>query len=284
MKFSIITPTRNCLKNVKRCVGSIRGQSSVIYEHKIQDACSTDGTAEWLKAQQDLDARSERDEGMYDAINRGWARSNGDILSWLNADEQYLPGTLAHVNKVFEENPDVDFAYGNAIIVDPVGRPMAGRREIPLRAFYIKNSFLNAYSCAMFFRRRLLDEGSLNLDTRYRYAADMDLILRLLASKAKHLHINRYLSLFGVDGNNLSSHDRMRTETEEIQAKFGGAKTKLAKRVVVLGRHVERLLAGAYKREVLDYDFVVDEAPTYCRIRQASVGGRYILPKQGDNQ
>jgi glycosyltransferase involved in cell wall biosynthesis len=91
--FSIATPTRNALEQLKRCVGSVRGQKSVSYEHLVQDAMSSDGTPQWLSAQSDIAAVSENDSGMYDAINRSWNRSRGKILSWLNSDEQsLLPG------------------------------------------------------------------------------------------------------------------------------------------------------------------------------------------------
>ena len=99
--FSIATPTRNDLDKLKRCIGSVRGQTSVRVEHLIQDAQSTDGTADWLAAEEGLDYRSEADHGMYDAINRAWGRARGQILAWLNSDEQYLPGALARVADFF---------------------------------------------------------------------------------------------------------------------------------------------------------------------------------------
>ena len=92
--FSIATPTRNALAKLRRCVGSVQGPFGPSCEQLVQDACSTDGTPEWLFRQPDLKAVSEPDAGMYDAINRAWGRAQGQILSWLNSDEQYLPGTL----------------------------------------------------------------------------------------------------------------------------------------------------------------------------------------------
>ena len=51
---------------------------------------------------------------MYDAINRGFARASGDIVCWLNSDEQYLEGTLAKVADYFETHPDIDVLFGDA--------------------------------------------------------------------------------------------------------------------------------------------------------------------------
>jgi glycosyltransferase involved in cell wall biosynthesis len=64
-QFSIATPTRNALQLLQRCVGSVRGQRGVAYEHLIQDAVSTDGTREWLREQTDVQSVSERDDGAF---------------------------------------------------------------------------------------------------------------------------------------------------------------------------------------------------------------------------
>lgn len=275
MKFSVITPTRNALDKLKRCVGSVRGQSGVEVEHIVQDACSTDGTPEWLAAQTDLLARSEADGGMYDAINRGWDRASGEVFSWLNSDEQYLPGTLAKVAELFARNPDVDFIYGDALVIDATGRLLAARREIRLSRTYIANSFLNAFSCTTFFRRRLFDEGVLRLDTRYRYAADMDLMLRLLESGHHYYKADDYLSVFTMDGTNLSCHPKMLAETDDIQQRYGAFRAPLLRKLVTTGRYVERLLAGSYHKVDVSYAFAQDERPTYQTISGKGVPGSY---------
>ncbi len=259
MKFSIVTPTRNNLDKLKRCVGSVRGQVEVEYEHIIQDAMSEDGTGDWLAMQADITGVSESDGGMYDAINRGWARSSGDILSWLNSDEQYLPGTLAMVRSVFENQPDVDFVYGNFIVVDADGRPVAARREIRLSELYISNGFLNSASCTLFFRRRLLDNGLLWLNVSYHYASDMDLILRLLKNNNKYKHIDGYLSLFAIDGTNLSCHPGMLEETESIGFSHKRSNVGMVRRFFMLGRLMERIAAGSYFPGKVEYDYVTDE-------------------------
>jgi glycosyltransferase involved in cell wall biosynthesis len=275
MKFSVITPTRNALDKLKRCVGSVRGQNGVEVEHIVQDACSTDGTPAWLAAQADLKALSEADGGMYDAINRGWRRSEGDVLSWLNSDEQYLPGTLEKVARFFEKHPGIDFVYGDALIIGGDGALLAARREIRLSKCYIANAFLNAYSCTMFFRRRLWDRGLLPLDTCFRYAADMDLVLRLLDAGVTYRKIPDYLSAFTMDGTNLSCHPRMIEETAQIQRKFGAFSSLALRRAVTMGRYVERLVAGSYRRVDVAYQFAEDDEPKYRTVRGRRVSGSY---------
>lgn len=275
--FSIATPTRNALPNLKRCVGSVRGQSGVGVEHLIQDASSTDGTSLWLSEQADLQWRSEPDGGMYDAINRAWERSRGSWLSWLNADEQYLPGTLAAVATIFAERPDVDVVFGDYIVVDRNGYPIAQRREIPFRRAYVVNGFLNSASCTLFFRRRLLERGMLRLDAQLRYAADAALMIRLYDSGVRILHVPRYLSLFGVDGTNLSTHPQRIAESDRLQRELGAFRSRLGRSLVMLGRRAERFAAGAYSRRSVRYKFAVDEVPRYQTIVSGALGGRYSL-------
>lgn len=275
LSFSVVTPTRNALDMLRRCVGSVRGQQGVAREHLVHDACSDDGTPAWLTAQPDLDGVSEPDAGMYDAIGRGFTRSRGDVLSWLNSDEQYLPGTLALVQQHFMAHPELDFLFGDAIVVDGAGRPIAARREIRLSRAYIANGFLNAYSCTMFFRRRLRDEGLLSFDPRYAYAADMDLVLKLLAAGRRYAKLPRYLSAFMLDGANLSCHPRMLVETAEIQRRHHALQRPWLRRLVACGRYAERLAAGSYRRVDLDYQYALDERPTYRHVQARSVGGSY---------
>lgn len=277
VRFSIATPTRNSLDKLKRCIGSVRGQRGVALEHLVQDAQSTDGTPEWLLGQTGLQAVSENDAGMYDAINRAWSRSKGEILSWLNSDEQYLPGTLAKVQAYFDAHPEVDVVFGDYIVADPQGRPVALRREIPFRRIYVVNSFLNMASATIFFRRHLWDSGLLRLNSQYRYAADKDLILRLAAAGAVIKHIPEYLAVFGIDGTNQSTHPQMELEVESIRHENGAFRSQAMRNIVLLGRRVERLLNGGYRLDTIRYRYAIDETPAYVEFEAAHLGGRYSL-------
>lgn len=275
--FAIATPTRNSLDKLKRCVGSLRGQIGISVEHLIQDAESSDGTPAWLATQHTLASVSERDNGMYDAINRAWSRSRGRYLAWLNSDEQYLPGTLARVSSFFDQHPTVDVLFADYVVADPHGRPIAVRREIPLRRFYIANTFLNAQSCTLFFRRDLWDQGLLQLNTEFRYAADKDLVLRLLGAGVRFHHLPEVLSVFGVDGTNLSTHRGMEQEAEQIRLVHGGFRCRPLRGLALAGRRLERLVRGGYRPAAFRYHYALDEIPTYAAYDTGGVGGRYSL-------
>jgi len=92
VKISIVTPSFRNSDWLKLCVASVADQAGVEVEHIVQDAQSDDGTQEWLARDRRVQAYIEKDLGMYDAINRGWRRATGEILAYLNCDEQYQPG------------------------------------------------------------------------------------------------------------------------------------------------------------------------------------------------
>src|SRR5438309_10187938 len=105
MRFSIITPSYRSSQWLRLCISSVADQEGVELEHIVQDSCSDDGTQEWLPKDARVKAFIEKDGGMYDAVNRGFRRSTGDILAYLNCDEQYLPGALKAVHDCFAEEP-----------------------------------------------------------------------------------------------------------------------------------------------------------------------------------
>ena len=233
MKFSIITPVLNNLIDLPKCIGSIRGQQITACEHIIQDGSSTDGTVEYLQAQNDIIHQSEPDTGMYDAIQKGWNKADGDILSWLNADEQYLPGTLNLVKETFHNNPDVNVVFGNTILVDKSGKAISARREIPLRKTYVVNGFLYALSCTMFFRRKLWDDNMLKFDISLKMAADMNMVLSLMDKNCTFLHIPSYFSLFGVAKSNLSASSQMQEESERVRVRHNAFKGNIARKLIL---------------------------------------------------
>ena len=284
-------PVLTC-NDLNEARGRLNATVPVVVHHHIQDGGSTDGTVEFLKGLEangsELTASgysfsycSERDAGMYDAINKGWARVDGDILSWLNADEQYLPGTLAKVALCFEKNPEVDVVFGNMIIVDQNGRPLAARREIPFRPFYVKRDFLYTASCTLFFRRALLERGVLKFDAAYRLAGDMDLILKLAANGVKFCHINDYLSLFGADNNNLSvKHKaRMEEEVQHIRRFYRGSNNPWVCKMAKMVRFVERAFCGCYRRDNVSFLYANNEQPEYRQIAEDRLGFRFTYER-----
>ena len=171
MKFSIITPSFRNSDWLRLCVASVADQQGVELEHIVQDSCSDDGTQDWLPHDTRVKAFIEKDQGMYDAVNRGWHRSTGEIVSYLNCDEQYLPGTLQAVKNFLTNHPKVDVLLPDTIVVDAEGRYLCHRPSIVPRWPGVWVRF-NMNTSSLFIRRRVLDKMDLYFDPRWRCLGD----------------------------------------------------------------------------------------------------------------
>jgi glycosyltransferase involved in cell wall biosynthesis len=200
---SVITPSLNMLSYLERCVASVADQEGVRAEHLVMDGGSRDGTAEWLAARPWLVSEVRRDNGMYEAINRGFRRACGRILAHLNCDEQYLPGTLATVIRYFDTRPDVDVVFGDGLIVRSDGSLIAYRKTVrpPWPVLSVPAGYVP--SAATFFRRKLVDNGVL-YDDSYKDIADMVRMVRLVKDGYRLAHMRRYLAASAITGSNRS--------------------------------------------------------------------------------
>lgn len=166
----------NCLK---LCATSVADQRGIEMEHLVMDGGSKDGTAWWLKQYAQIISVSEKDHGMYDALNKGTSKSSGDILACLNCDVQYLPGTLAFAGEYFACHPKVDVLFGYVLLIDPEGKLIAFRNGYQPRWPYIITSHLYVLSSAMFFRRKLIVQG-LQFDSTLRDVSGPDFVIKAL--------------------------------------------------------------------------------------------------------
>ena len=246
------------LPYLKLCHSSIMDQNHSNYEHIIIDGNSTDGTKNWLNEKK-LKHKCETDAGMYDAINKGMAMATGEIISYLNCDEQYLPRTLVTVENYFIDNPDVDIVFGHALITNPDGSLISYRKGYQPRKYYIMVSHLYVLSCTMFFRRSIMDQGYL-FNTNYKDIGDMYFVLTLLQNGFKAKYIDQYLSIFTWTGNNMSTSQNAIYEMQKIKNIFPKW-VKLCKIPINFLRLIEKLLSGAYLTEKpLEYEIYTQDS------------------------
>jgi glycosyltransferase involved in cell wall biosynthesis len=203
MRISIVTPSFRQVDYLKRCAASVADQAgSFAYEHLIQDGMSGEAFEEWARRQNFADVVSEADDGMYDAINRGFGRAKGEILAWLNCDEQYLPGALAAVDQWFSDHPECDVLFGDVVLVSAAGDPISYRQAVVPWLGHTRNCFLASYSAATFVRRRVIQEG-FHLSTEYRMISDAVWICGLLERGYRCGVLNRPLATFTQTGENM---------------------------------------------------------------------------------
>ena len=186
MSIAVLTPSFQYGRFIGDALDSVEGQTGVDVQHVVQDGGSTDETLDILRRRTTVDWQSAPDSGQSDALNRALLRADCDWITWLNADEYYLPGALralvAHAT-----SSGADVVYGDSVFVDAKGRFL---RLLPQHAF--SSTVLRTYgafiaSCAVVFRRSLLGSDPWAIDlTR---VMDWDLYLRLSAAGAHFSHL-----------------------------------------------------------------------------------------------
>jgi len=186
---------------------------------------------------------SEKDSGMYDAINRGLARSSGEICAWLNSDEQYLPETLSKVAEIFQQQTKLDVLLGDAILLNSSLEPICYRRIMVPGLWHTRLAHLHSLSCAMFFKKSALP--SLPLNPRWKVISDAVLMEHFLVNR-KNIHACRLpLAAYAFTGQNLSA-DKNCNELEQWWAETRRP-PRVLKPLVVIHNRFRRLLAGAYQ-------------------------------------
>jgi glycosyltransferase involved in cell wall biosynthesis len=203
MTFSIVTPSFRNSQWLKLCIASVADQSGVECEHIVQDSCSDDGTQDWLPKDPRVKAFIEKDTGMYDAINRGMKRASGEIIAYLNCDEQYLPGALQAVAETFEKNPDADIVLADTIIVDAQGQFICCRKSLVPWGIHAW-TYLPTLTSSIFFHRRVRDEFNLYFDARWRDIGDAMWMKDAMDLRLKMTVLRRYTSVFTETGDNMN--------------------------------------------------------------------------------
>jgi len=213
MRFSIITPSFRSSAWLKLCIASVADQG-VALEHIVQDSLSDDGTLDWLMSDQRVTACAEKDAGMYDAVNRGLKKSGGNILAYLNCDEQYLPGTLKAVADYFDRHPEVDVLFADCLVVDAKGECLCYRKvQIPFK-YHTLVSHLQTFTCSMFFRRKVIDDHGLFFNPRWRDVGDADWVVRLLEAKIPMGILRQFTSSFTDTGANMNMSANAKREEQ----------------------------------------------------------------------
>ena len=266
MDFSVVTPSFRGSRWLKLCVASIADQQDVTFEHIVQDAVSDDGTLDWLPGDKRVRAFVEKDLGMYDAVNRGFRRSQGQVLSYLNCDEQYLPGTLSKVLDFFTEHPQVDVVFGDCIVVEEHGHYVCERRPLDPQLLHTwigpSLSFLTA---STFLRRRVIDEHQLFFCPNLRDLGDVEWALRLVKSGLKMAVLREFISVFTVTGNNMNWGENATRERNEFHARAPFLARRL-KNLIVLHYRWRRWRAGLYSCKPHDYAIYTLDSPEKRRV------------------
>ncbi|MDE5673185.1 MAG: glycosyltransferase, partial [Duncaniella sp.] len=192
--FSIITITYNAASTIPATLRSVEEQTCKLYEYIVIDGASTDNTVSLAKdaAIDNMTIISERDRGLYDAMNKGLGLAKGDCVIFLNAgDSFHSQKTLQLIADTVMDNDYPGIVYGQTQIVD-ASRHRLGDRHLKAPSVLTLDSFKDGMVVchqAFIVLRKLVD----NYDTRYRYSADFEWCIRCLQRSHRNCYIDRIL-------------------------------------------------------------------------------------------
>jgi len=193
----------------------------------------------------------EKDEGMYDAINKGLKKGTGKVRAYLNCDEQYLPGALKMVQDFFKNRLNVDVVLGDVIIIGTDGEAICHRKMVKPGLAHTWTCHFGALTAGIFFREKLVNEG-LVFDTSYRVASDAEWFVRVLQSGKKVQPLCRTTSTFTESGENLGLSSGAKEERERLDAS-APLYFRVLRPVWVFLHRVRRIWSGAHRSEDVSY-------------------------------
>jgi glycosyltransferase involved in cell wall biosynthesis len=222
-KFGIVTPTLNAERYLENTLRSIWSQASdqIRIDHVLVDGGSHDRTVQIASYYPTRVVIASDDRGMYDAVNRGLSMVEGDIVGYINADDEIPPGALSIVARAFAGRPDVDWLFGRREFIDGDGRAFAWMTPV---GFTLREYLGLGWSCVpqeTVWMRRTFMESLGPFDTSFRNTGDYDMYARARA-KARPLIIKQTLGRFRLHGEQLSfKPEVMIRESRRVREKNG---------------------------------------------------------------
>lgn len=223
--FSIITVCYNAGHTIGRTIESVDAQTCSDYEHVIIDGVSTDDTL--VIANEHRSPRrfvfSERDNGIYDAMNKGMSLTKGRYLIFLNAgDKFHAPDTLERMRKAVEENAEEPgILYGQTAIVDDNGKYLGPRHLKAPKKLTLKSFATGMVVCHQAFvpLRRIADGYS----PYYRFSADYDWCIKCLQHSRNNVYLgDEPLIDYLNEGVTTRNHGASLRERFKIMARYYG--------------------------------------------------------------
>ncbi len=218
--LSVITVVFNNAKDVERTMLSVLDQTYPNIEYLVVDGKSTDGTVEIIEKYREHLAVfvSEKDAGIYDAMNKGLALAKGGYVVFMNSgDEFYEKDT---VKTVFATVPDADIYYGETEMVNEQLQSLGQRRHKAPENFTWKDFEygMNVSHQAVFIRRNLVGP----YDLKYQLSADIDWILTAAKKARKIVNVHQYVAKYLVGGMSKKKHRQSLLERFAIMRKHYG--------------------------------------------------------------
>lgn len=202
--FSIVTVCFNSQDTIERTFKSVLNQRYRNFEYIVIDGDSSDDTLKLIVYYKTLFENagipfyfiSEKDRGIYDAMNKGLARSNNEWIGFLNSDDEYEKDTLYFVNDAIIKNNDCDVIFGDINLIQKDNSVIRASASQHLSS--LKNNMTVFHPSLFVLKEKMLAINGFDLS--YKLSADWDFIRRIYLTGSNFIYIPKVLSLFQSGG------------------------------------------------------------------------------------
>jgi len=233
-KLTVVTIVYNNVRDIERTVLSVLNQTYPNIEYLVIDGTSSDGTLEILTKYEGRLAKliSEKDKGIYDAMNKGLALASGDYILFMNSgDELYASET---VENVFASAPNADIYYGETEMYDEDWKSLGKRRHTAPETFTWKDfKYGMCISHQAIYIRKSLTEP---YDSQYKLSADIDWIIKAAKKAGKIVNTRMYVAKYLVGGMSKKKHRQSLIERFHIFSKHYGLIPNVFNHLVIAGK------------------------------------------------
>jgi len=222
-RITLVTPVFNSARYIEQTIQSVISQQYPNLEYFIEDGGSTDGTLDIIrKYERQLSGwTSQPDNGMYDALNRGFGRSSGGIMGWISATDMLHTRSLFVVGSVFKALPEVEWITARPTGFSEEGMTVGVSRSLKRwsRVRFLAGSNRYIQQESTFWRRSLWERAGSHMDASRREGSDFELWVRFFRY-ARLYTVDALIGGFRVhrDSLSLEDPDKMRRIHDEILA------------------------------------------------------------------
>lgn len=239
--FSIITVTWNAEQTLPVTLESVRSQTCGLYEYIIMDGLSTDRTVELAREAAIPGAKivSEKDRGLYDAMNKAMAIATGDYLVFLNAGDTFSsPETLQEIADTIMDNDYPGIVYGQTRVVNSRREPLGERHLRAPERLTLESFAEGMVVChqAFIVLRKITD----SYDLRYRYSADYEWCIRCLQRSRRNAYVDGYIIDYLSEGVTTANRRKSLIERFKIMAKYYGTGRTILNHLKFIPRFLRR--------------------------------------------
>jgi glycosyltransferase involved in cell wall biosynthesis len=218
LRFSIITVCFNSRAVLPKAVESLAAQTYPHREWVVVDGGSSDGTQDYVHhAPEKLGPFvSEKDKGIYDAMNKGIRMATGEVLFFLNSDDAlHDPEVLADVAQLFERDPSLDFLYGSVVMCKGQVQTFKSYHHVN----HLTLPFEDLCHQSVFARRRVFESIGF-FEPKWKTSADYDWFIRVFRSRCKVKCTSRKIAYFNDGGMHTQNPQALMDERKALRLQY----------------------------------------------------------------